>query len=123
MSGQYDVVVTDGFYGNIALKTCEGTALAMFSILKKAVTSNFIRKIGASVLKPAFKEVKKVMDYNESGGAPFLGVKKLVVKAHGSSKGKAFSACIKQIVDFDNGNLIGIMKEHFENTVVEQQND
>ena len=123
LSGEYDVVVSDGFYGNVALKTCEGTALAMFSIMKKAFTANCKRKIGAALLKPAFKEVKKIMDYNESGGAPFLGVKKLVVKAHGSSKGKAFSACIKQIVDFDNDQLIDLMKTYFENAQTETQND
>ncbi len=113
MSGDYDVVVADGFYGNIALKSCEGTAKLMLKLLKREMTATFTRKIAAAMLKPAFASVKSVMDYNNSGGAPFLGVNKIVIKSHGSSKGEAICGSISQVVDFASNNLVENIRPYF----------
>lgn len=99
MNGVADVVVTDGFTGNIALKTIEGTALSVFSMLKTALTSNFTSKIAAGVLKPQLKGIKQQMDYSEYGGAALFGLKAPVVKAHGSSDANAIYNSIRQTRD------------------------
>lgn len=114
LSGEYDVVVADGFYGNIALKSCEGTALMLLKLIKREITSTFSRKIGALMLKPAFKTVATVMDYNKSGGAPFIGVNKIVIKSHGSSKDLAICGSIMQVVEFDKHNLVDNIRPYFD---------
>lgn len=87
LSGDFDVVVADGFNGNIALKSAEGTANAIFSILMEGVNNGGMKsKIGALLLKPVLRNVKHKLDYNSQGGAVFLGCNKVVVKSHGSSK-------------------------------------
>lgn len=97
LSGDYDVVVCDGFNGNIALKSAEGTANTMLKLIKDGVYSGGLKsKLGALMLKSVFKNVKKKMDYNAHGGACFLGVNKIVVKSHGSSKSKSITASILQ---------------------------
>lgn len=97
LSGDFDVVVSDGFSGNVALKSAEGTANTMLKLIKEGVYSGGLRtKIGALLLKPVFAKVKKKMDYNAHGGACFLGVNKVVIKSHGSSKRKSICASILQ---------------------------
>lgn len=97
LSGDYDVVVADGFSGNVALKSCEGTALGMFKLIKDGIISGGLRaKLGYLLLKPVFKAVKQKMDYNDNGGAVLLGLKKIVIKSHGSSKAKSICASILQ---------------------------
>ncbi len=97
LSGDYDVVVCDGFNGNIALKSAEGTANTMLKLIKDGVYSGGLKsKLGALMLKSVFKNVKKKMDYNAHGGACFLGVNKIVVKSHGASKSKSITASILQ---------------------------
>lgn len=97
LSGDFDVVVSDGFNGNIALKSAEGTANTMLKLIMDGVYAGGLKsKIGALLLKPVFKAVKKKMDYNAHGGACFLGVNKVVVKSHGSSKAKSICASILQ---------------------------
>lgn len=97
LSGNYDVVVADGFSGNVALKSCEGTALGMFKLIKDGIISGGLRaKLGYLLLKPVFKAVKQKMDYNDNGGAVLLGLKKIVIKSHGSSKAKSICASILQ---------------------------
>ncbi|MGN1042901.1 MAG: phosphate acyltransferase, partial [Christensenellales bacterium] len=97
LSGDYDVVVSDGFSGNIALKASEGTALGMFTLIKNGIYAGGLRaKIGYLLLKPVFKSVKRKMDYNDNGGAVLLGLQKIVVKSHGSSKAKAICNSILQ---------------------------
>ncbi len=105
MNGVADVVVTDGFTGNIALKTIEGTALSVFSMLKTALTSNFTSKIAAGVLKPQLKGIKQQMDYSEYGGAALFGLKAPVVKAHGSSDVNAIYNSIRQTRDMVNNQV------------------
>lgn len=96
LEGVCDVVVTDGFTGNIALKTMEGTALSIFSMLKKTLTSSFTSKVAAMMLKPKLLELKQKMDYSEYGGACLFGLKSPVIKAHGSSDENAVFNAIRQ---------------------------
>ena len=97
MSGNYDIVVADGFYGNILLKSVEGTAMMVMSSLKKEIKSSFWSKVGALFMKKSFKKLKETFNYNAHGGAAFLGVKKLVVKGHGASDELAFFKSIEQV--------------------------
>lgn len=105
LSGEADVVVADGFDGNVALKSAEGTANAVFKLLKMGVMNSFRAKLGALLMKPVFKDLKHTMDYNENGGAAFLGVKKPVVKAHGASKAKSICGAILQCRDMVLGGV------------------
>lgn len=91
-----DVLVCDGFDGNIILKFMEGVAATMLGMIKSELMADTRSKIGALLVKPAFKRVKKTMDYAEIGGAPLLGVQGAVVKAHGSCNTYAFSSAIRQ---------------------------
>lgn len=105
LSGEVDVVVADGFNGNIALKSAEGTANAVFALLKEGIYSSARAKLGALLLKPVFKDLKHKMDYNEHGGAAFLGLKKPVVKAHGASKANSVKGAILQVRDMIAGGV------------------
>lgn len=96
MSGDCDVLVADGFAGNVLLKGVEGVAKAMTAMLKTELMSSVRGTIGGAIAKPAFNGLKKRMDYKEVGGAPLLGVKGGVIKAHGSSDGKAICNAILQ---------------------------
>ena len=96
MSGDFDVVVTDGFAGNVLLKSTEGTAKAITAMLKTELMGSIRGTIGGAIAKPAFAALKKKMDYTEVGGAPLLGVNGGVIKAHGSSNAKAFFNAIRQ---------------------------
>lgn len=93
---QADVLVCDGFDGNIILKYTEGVAAALLKIIKRELMADTRSKLGALLAKPAFARVRKAMDYTEVGGAPLLGVRGAVVKAHGSSDGKAMHGAIRQ---------------------------
>jgi glycerol-3-phosphate acyltransferase PlsX len=95
-ANQADVLVCDGFDGNIILKYTEGVAATLLSLIKREMTADLRSKIGALLAKPAFKRVKKAMDYTEVGGAPLLGVKGAVIKAHGSSNARAFHGALRQ---------------------------
>ncbi|MBQ4444007.1 MAG: phosphate acyltransferase PlsX [Clostridia bacterium] len=107
LSGDYDVVVADGFDGNVALKSAEGTAGAVFTLLKEGINSSFRAKLGALMLKPVLKKIKKTMDYTEYGGAAFVGINKPLVKVHGSAKAKTFAAAILQCAEMAKGDLVG----------------
>lgn len=96
LDGVADVVVTDGFTGNMVLKTTEGTASAMFKMIKEAMTADLKSKLAAAVLKPSLKELKNKLDYSEYGGAGLFGLKAPVIKAHGSSDANAFYNAIRQ---------------------------
>ena len=98
--GAVDVVVCDGFSGNVLLKSIEGTAMFMGSLMKhKIFKRNLLSKIGYLLCKPGVDEVMKMMDYREIGGTQFLGIKKPVIKAHGSSDVLAFRNAVKQAMD------------------------
>jgi len=93
--GKCDVVVADGFVGNIALKVSESVAIATVGFLKKHIKKGLLPKLGALMLKPTFKKIKKDIDYTEYGGAPLLGVEGNVVICHGSSSTKSIKNAIK----------------------------
>lgn len=95
-TGYADVIVCDGFTGNIILKLTEGVAGTIFKILKEELMKSPIRKLGALLIKSGIRSFKKRFDYSEYGGAPFLGVKGVVIKAHGSSNSKAIKNAIRQ---------------------------
>lgn len=97
LSGNYDVVVTDGFYGNILLKSVEGTALFVMNELKNSIKERFLSKIGALFMKKSLKKLKGKLNYNGHGGAAFLGVKKLVIKGHGASDANSILKSIEQV--------------------------
>ena len=94
--GQVDVVVCDGFSGNVLIKTIEGTAMFMGSLLKKMFKKSVLTKVGYLLLKSGVADLMKMMDYREIGGTQFLGIKKPVIKAHGSSDALAFRNAIRQ---------------------------
>jgi glycerol-3-phosphate acyltransferase PlsX len=94
MQGACDVLVCDGFVGNVLLKSMEGTASTIFSLLKEEFTSSLLNKVAASILKPSLLRFKKLMDYAEYGGAPLLGLRRPVIKAHGSSDERAIKNAI-----------------------------
>lgn len=111
-NGDMQVLVCDGFVGNTVLKMYEGVAASLFSIIKENVMSSYRTKIGGMLLKPAFKKIKKDFDYSEYGGAAFLGVDGICVKAHGSSNGKAFKNAIRQAkITYDNKVVEKIQQE------------
>lgn len=99
-TGEIDLAVTDGFTGNMILKTIEGMGRLIKTNLVESLTKNIFTKIGAVGALPAIKKLKKTMDYKEYGGALFLGVQRPVVKAHGSSDEKLFYTTIKQAESF-----------------------
>ena len=94
--GPADVIVADGFTGNMVLKTIEGTVMAMFSMMKDAFTSSTKAKIGYVLSKDGLRGIKHKMDYSEYGGAALFGLKAPVIKAHGSSNAHAILSAIKQ---------------------------
>ena len=96
MSGDFDVLVADGFSGNVLLKGTEGAAKTITAMLKTELMGTLRGMLGGAIAKPAFAALKKRMDYTEVGGAPLLGVNGGVIKAHGSSDGRAFKNAILQ---------------------------
>ena len=111
LSGDFDVVVCDGFNGNIALKSAEGTANAIFSIMMEGVNKGgLLAKLGALMLKPVLRDVKHRLDYNNQGGACFLGVNKVVVKSHGASKRKSICASILQAATLAKSGIVEKIK-------------
>ena len=105
MSGDYDVLVCDGFVGNTVLKSIEGTASAIMKMLKNEIVSTKRSKIGALLCRNAFRTLKKRMDYTEYGGAPLLGINGGIIKAHGSSDAHAIASAIKQARKLTLGNV------------------
>jgi glycerol-3-phosphate acyltransferase PlsX len=94
-SGDVDVIVCDGFVGNIALKICEGLAVSIFDLLKKSLKSSLVSQVGAILSQGAFKGLKKTIDYTEYGGAPLLGVRGVCVIGHGRSNASAVKNAIR----------------------------
>lgn len=94
--GAVDVVVCDGFSGNILLKSIEGTAMFMGSMMKRMFKKSFFTKIGYLLCKSGVSDIVKLLDYREIGGTEFLGIRKPVIKAHGSSDALAFRNAVKQ---------------------------
>ena len=112
--GVCDAIITDGFTGNIALKLIEGTATTFFKMIKNVMYKSFFNKLAALVLKKDLYSLKSMMDSSEIGGAPLLGVRKPVIKAHGSSDAKAIKNAIKQAVTFTKNDVIGTISSALE---------
>ena len=108
--GDADVIVCDGFVGNTILKLSEGLAKTLIDIIKEEITAGAY-KLAAAMLKTPFKNVKKRFDADEVGGAPFIGLKSLVVKAHGSSNARAVKNAVRQCVLFAEADITGKMKK------------
>ena len=111
MDGNVDVVVTDGYTGNMVLKNLEGTAKSIGKMLKETIMSSFKNKLAGAVLKKDLETFAKKMDYSEYGGSVLLGLDGTVVKAHGSSNAKAFYSAIRQAKIAGEENIVQIMKD------------
>lgn len=101
-----DVLVADGFSGNLILKFMEGLSSTLLGVIKKEIKGDPRSAIGGMLAKPAFRRVKKLLDYTEVGGAPLLGVQGAVAKAHGSSNAHAFSCAIGQVMKMVDGHVV-----------------
>ncbi len=113
-SGEVDAVITDGFTGNVFLKTIEGVGKLVKVSLTESLTKNILRTIATIPCLPAINQFKKMTDYKEYGGALFLGVKKPVVKAHGSSDEFLFYTTLKQAQNFVKSGAVEKMIQQFE---------
>lgn len=111
LTGCVQVIVCDGFSGNILLKSTEGAVQLLFGKLKEGLYSSTRAKVGALLVKPALKGVKNQLDYEQYGGAALLGVTGALVKAHGSSKAHAFACAIRQARSMVEGNVVGIIAQ------------
>lgn len=111
LSGDFDVIVCDGFAGNVVLKYTEGLAQVLVGMLKDELMSDFRSKLGAGMAKPAFARFKKKMDYTEYGGAPLLGINGGIIKAHGSSNAKAFASALTQAKHYILGDVTNVIGE------------
>lgn len=112
LKGNVDVVVCDGFAGNVCLKTIEGTVELLLGTIKKNVKESLWASIGyACFMKGAFKKVKGVLDYKKFGGAPLLGTAKIVIKCHGNSKANSIANAIEQVVTLHRNGMIENISE------------
>lgn len=100
-----DVLVCDGFSGNVILKSCEGVATAIFKILKNEIKQSPLSKIGALLMRPTFGKIKKHIDWQEYGGAPLLGVRGCVIISHGKSDARAIKNALFQAINFSESKL------------------
>lgn len=105
ISGEFDLVVCDGFSGNVLLKSTEGACLYLLKMLKGAMTSTFKAKMGALLLKDKIYGIKNMMDVGNYGGAVLLGTTKTIVKGHGNAESKTVCNCIKQAYNMEKNNL------------------
>lgn len=111
LTGKYDVVVCDGYDGNVLLKGSEGAAKMVMKALKNAIMSSLSAKIGYLFMKKAFSKLRRDMDYNNYGGGVFLGTKKPVIKAHGSSNAAAIKQCVNQLISIRRGNVYDVIRK------------
>lgn len=111
LTGKYDIAVTDGFTGNVILKTIEGTSMSLLGEVKKVFLKRTINKLAALVIKKDIESLKDMMDYREFGGAPLLGLDGYVLKAHGSSDNVAIKNAIRVARTLANSNAIEEIKE------------
>ena len=116
--GDVNVLVCDGFVGNTLLKMYEGVASTLLSMIKDEILGgSIINKLGAGLLSSVFKRLKVKFDYKEYGGAPFLGVEGICIKAHGSSDAKAFKNAIRQTKTFYDKNVLDKIREELQKNI------
>lgn len=113
MTADADVIVCDGFVGNITLKAIEGIAATLMTMMKEQLTRNPLRVIGGLLVKPGIKEMIKKMDYSEYGGAPLLGVEGISIICHGTSRSRAIKNAIHYAYQAAQSNLIDLMRKDF----------
>jgi len=110
LEGAADVVVADGFSGNVALKATEGAVSVLMGFIKEALTSSLTTKLGALLVKPALKRVAGRLDYAEYGGSPLLGLDGAIIKCHGSSRARAIRSGIKVARDYVQNGCIDVIR-------------
>ena len=113
-NGDFDVVVADGFVGNVILKTIEGVSGLIMGMLKDGVRSSRRARAGALMMRPALRGLKSKMDYKSHGGAPLLGVNGAVVKAHGSSDARAIKNAVRQARSMLEGKVVEKIRDGLE---------
>lgn len=121
LTGDYDVVVSDGFAGNVLLKATEGAFKTAFRELKAAIKGSTLAKIGALFMKKSLKKMMKKFDYQAVGGSVLLGTKGLVIKAHGSSKAKEFLAAIDQAIALSEKNINGLIEKGLDEIAAKEE--
>jgi len=114
LAGAADVLICDGFTGNVMMKTIEGTAGFIMKELKTIMYANLPSKLAALVLKPGLTRLKNMMDYKNIGGAPLLGISKPVIKAHGSSDARAICSACEQAMLYAHGGFIAQVEQNME---------
>lgn len=121
LSGDYDVVVCDGFAGNVLLKSTEGAVLTVMKMLKQEIKASKKSMFGALFMKKSFKNLKGKLDYSCYGGSPFLGCKKIVIKAHGTSDANSICECVKQVYKLSNNNCYKQIEEKLQTIIVSEE--
>jgi glycerol-3-phosphate acyltransferase PlsX len=112
--GEADVVVADGYSGNVLLKTMEGTGMLFAGMLKDMLTKSAVTKMAALMLSGGIAEFKKIMDYTETGGSPLLGLCKPVIKTHGSANAKCVKNAIRQAKIFAESGVIAAIQQNID---------
>ena len=110
-NGKADVLVCDGFVGNVALKISEGMAETVRYLLKQSLQATITRQVGFMLSRQAFVDFKKRLDYSEYGGAPLLGIKGVCIISHGSSNGNAIKNAIRVASEFANSKMNGVIEK------------
>ena len=113
-SGAVDVLVCDGFVGNVVLKEAEGVAMTLMGMIKEALYKSFLTKMAALILKPGLTKVKALLNAEEYGGAPLLGINGGVIKAHGNSNAYAFKNAIRQAITFQENEVLKHIRTQME---------
>ena len=111
-AGAADVIVADGFTGNVIVKMYEGVAMELFKKIKAVFYKNVKTKFAALLIKKELSELKDYFDYNQYGAAPVMGVSKPVLKTHGSAKADAVVTAMKSVIDFTNTDVVGKIEEN-----------
>lgn len=121
LTGEVDLVVADGFSGNVLIKSAEGTAIELMKLLKTTFTKTFKNKMGALLLKKDIYALKDLMNPNNYGGALLIGLNKIVVKAHGNAKNVAVRKSIEQVYNLAKNDFLSKIKEELAKTIVKAE--
>jgi len=121
LSGDYDVLVCDGFTGNVLLKSVEGAISLVMGELKSAFKSSVFSMMGACLAKGGIKKIKGKLDYHKYGGSPFIGCNKTIIKSHGSSKAVTILASIEQAYKYENAKINKKIESELQNIQIEEE--
>ncbi len=116
--GKADVIVSDGFAGNVAIKTAEGTASMILALLKREIKARPLASLGALLAKPAFRKASAILDYREYGGGPLLGVDGVVIIAHGRSDALAIENAVRVAIETTERNVVSTIRERIAESVI-----